>query len=355
MAKRTASDFLILGREDAVTPQPEVNNSQRVSSPLDALPAFARWASLGRLVVFAAGLIMVSTTNVGAAPLLVGNATFSADTILGGFEPVSDIAGPSFLGVHLSNSQQEQSGGLPGEALGVADADTVASSPTSSLAEARAKVRATNDAAKADAVVMLSFAVVPKQPGGVPVAAVPVDIGGRLFTHVEALFPASSPFQFISAAVATAGIDVGELVNSVGDQVRSSCNNDPKFFCEPDVSKQFAGKFDVAPDRELPVVLTANTFIADDLVGGAPPGTKAQALAIADPTIVIDPNFPFKDDFEVVFSPNLIPPLPAPSPASVPEPPTWALMAFGLGAAGSNAGRRLWRRIRASGGPSSLS
>ena len=82
MAKRTASDFLILGREDAATPQPEVNNSQRVSSPLDALPAFARWASLGRLVVFAAGLSMVSTTNVGAAPLLVGNATFSADTIL---------------------------------------------------------------------------------------------------------------------------------------------------------------------------------------------------------------------------------------------------------------------------------
>jgi len=48
MAKRTASDFLILGREDAATPQPEVNNSQRVSSALGALLAFPRCAPAGR-------------------------------------------------------------------------------------------------------------------------------------------------------------------------------------------------------------------------------------------------------------------------------------------------------------------
>jgi hypothetical protein len=212
----------------------------------NAAREYRRWAPPRRLVVLAAGLIVISTTNVKAAPLVVSNATFSADTILGAFEPVPDIVGPSFVGVHLSNNQQEVIDGLPGTALGSADADTV---PGSNLAAARAEVRATNDFGKADAVVKFSFDVVRKRPGGVPAPTVPLDIGGVLFTHVEAFFPTSSFRPFVSVAVASAGIEVGEVTNSVGDQVRSQCVNDPTFMCDPDVSEQFKGTLNVTQIR----------------------------------------------------------------------------------------------------------
>ena len=53
---------------------------------------------------------------------------------------------------------------------------------------------------------------------------------------------------------------------------------------------------------------------------------NAQYSALSDPAIEIDPSFAFKDDFELVFSPNLFSPT-----SAVPEPSSTLLFAAGLG------------------------
>jgi hypothetical protein len=59
--------------------------------------------------------------------------------------------------------------------------------------------------------------------------------------------------------------------------------------------------------------------------GGANGATFAQWSTNTDPMIEIDPSFPLRDDFMLIFSPGIV--------AAIPEPSTWALLLGGLIAA----------------------
>jgi hypothetical protein len=89
--------------------------------------------------------------------------------------------------------------------------------------------------------------------------------------------------------------------------------------------------------------LAASGTIA--ITGEAVQGTLLSAAysATADPTIVIDPSFPFRDDFELLFSPNLsVVSGPGPSPAPAPETLEMTLLGMGvLALARWRVGRRL--------------
>src|SRR5262249_28149446 len=95
-------------------------------------------------------------------------------------------------------------------------------------------------------------------------------------------------------------------------------------FCDPDVAQPFTLRTSVAAGA-----LEILRLDAEVNGGGEPGGSNTDATAAVDPTIIIDPDFPFKDDYHLVFSPNLLVPA---SPA--PETPGWLLMLTGAGVVG---------------------
>jgi hypothetical protein len=94
---------------------------------------------------------------------------------------------------------------------------------------------------------------------------------------------------------------------------------------------------------------TVNMLLAVDAVqtitlfafGGANlgPGGVFEFDASVDPSVVIDPAFPFRDDFRIVFSPGLCADLSC-SPTAVPAPRALILLVFGL----AGVATRMWRR-----------
>ena len=79
-----------------------------------------------------------------------------------------------------------------------------------------------------------------------------------------------------------------------------------------------------------PGLVTRGCLEASGFGNAAGEGNSTSWGALADPTIVIDPAFPFKDAFELTFSANLF----SGARAAVPGPPTPLLLLAGLAALG---------------------
>jgi hypothetical protein len=271
---------------------------------------------LGALLVAGAG-----TTGV-AGPVLVGKAAFVADLELGPLsEPAFFEDDVNLVGASVDSAVRETLFGLPAEASGSASAEPDASL----LAAVSAHVEASGDHANASGLANLNFAVVQNSPTPVPVASVPLDVDAKLSAHVGG-----------SSAHALASLEI----TSVPEQrVELFC--DAPVSCDPDFLQAFHLNIAVTPDLPVQVILAVD--VTADNEPPIPSGNRhADATAKADPTITIDPNFPFKDDFHLVFSPNLVAPI---SSVPAPEPPNWTLMLSGLSIAALMVHRQR-RRVR---------
>jgi hypothetical protein len=262
---------------------------------------------------FAAGIaiaLVVSASGTGvAAPVLLGEAIFAAQIRLG---PESQPAffetdGPNFVGADVSGAVRQTLFGLPADASGSASAD-----PSPSLAAVvTADAQSSRDTALGIANASFHFSVVQTSPTPVPVASVPLDVGGFLSASVGAS-------GFVDAVNASATIDIPSLLPL---SVEGACVPQTlPDMCDPDVFEPFRVQIDVNPGQDKEIFLSISA-LADSETGGG----NANASATADPTITIDPGFPFKDHFDLVFSPNLVAPI-----SSVPEPPSWTLVLSGL-------------------------
>jgi len=194
--------------------------------------------------------------------------------------------------------------GFLANAQGMASAGSMKS--TTSVAHAEISTGGF-DAASAFAAVVAAFEVV--QDRASPATSVPLIIEGKLTAHVSA-----------NRALATDGVTAIALLQ-IGDLMeRIVAQCDPVHdFCDPDMVDPFVVTISGTPGTVETVILIANVN------GGAENGGSGLgASASVDPTIIIDPNFPFKNDFHLVFSDNLF----APS-APVPAPASWILLLAG--------------------------
>jgi hypothetical protein len=219
--------------------------------------------------------------------------------------------GPNFSGADVGSEVQETLFGLPASASGSASADLNATQG----AVLTADTQSSRDTSFGTATASFHFSVIQNSPTPVPVASVPLDVDGLLSTHVGAI-------GFVDAVNASAEIEIPSLLplSAEGDCAPQSFPDS----CTLDVFEPFRALLSVAPGQDEEIFMTA-TALADSETGGG----QAFATAGADPTVIIDPTFPFKDHFELIFSPNL-----GARGSPVPEPPSWSLLLAGLGIMG---------------------
>ena len=93
--------------------------------------------------------------------------------------------------------------------------------------------------------------------------------------------------------------------------------------CMSPSEMSFTDSASATAGQDIQVQITAGGT-AGAASGFLQPSGHATFQAIADPTIEIDPNFAYADDFTVVFSPNL------PSLTAAPEPSSIVMLAIGL-------------------------
>jgi len=111
-------------------------------------------------------------------------------------------------------------------------------------------------------------------------------------------------------------------------QVQGQSSSSPGILVA-DISLPYSFEFLVPIAQVVTGSLSASGTVS--IVGEPADGASLTALysATADPTIMIDPSFPFKDDFDLIFSPNLSIGSPGPGPA--PAPSTLLEIVTGMG------------------------
>ena len=111
-------------------------------------------------------------------------------------------------------------------------------------------------------------------------------------------------------------------------QVQGQSSSSPGILVA-DISLPYSFEFLVPIAQVVTGSLSASGAVS--IVGEPADGASLTALysATADPTIMIDPSFPFKDDFDLIFSPNLSIGSPGPGPA--PAPSTLLEIVTGMG------------------------
>jgi hypothetical protein len=145
-----------------------------------------------------------------------------------------------------------------------------------------------------------------------PVIGVPVDISGSAKTKVSA---------DSNSAQAWAEVDVN-YVSAIGALVKKSypvnsyCSAGPDGeLCGSD--GQEAVSFNIA------ALILPNTSVFINISAQGTEFEGGSWSATADPTLIIDPSFPYKDDFELLFPPGFS------ATPSVPEPSSVVLIALG--------------------------
>lgn len=120
-------------------------------------------------------------------------------------------------------------------------------------------------------------------------------------------------------------------------QVQGQSSSSPGILVA-DISLPYSFEFLVPIAQVVTGSLSASGTVS--IVGEPADGASLTALysATADPTIMIDPSFPFKDDFDLIFSPNLSIGSPGPGPAPAPSTLLEIVMGMGVLALGR------WRR-----------
>jgi len=111
-------------------------------------------------------------------------------------------------------------------------------------------------------------------------------------------------------------------------QVQGQSSSSPGILVA-DISLPYSFEFLVPIAQVVTGSLSASGTVS--IVGEPADGASLTALysATADPTIMIDPSFPFRNDFELIFSPNLSIGSAEPSPA--PAPSTLLEIVMGMG------------------------
>jgi hypothetical protein len=159
---------------------------------------------------------------------------------------------------------------------------------------------------------------------------VPIDIGLSGFTTAKGTAVRG---EFPVLSVEIVGIAFFEISTIDGPFVRSTgsdCTMAESFTCKPDSPNPNNVTVPVAMvgheflDTDVPFTMKAGAAVFPRQLLNA--DYDASAVGILDPTIVIDPSFPFLDDVQLVFSANLF----APEVAAVPEPGTLLLVGLGL-------------------------
>jgi len=112
-------------------------------------------------------------------------------------------------------------------------------------------------------------------------------------------------------------------------QVQGQSSSSPPGILVADISLPYSFEFLVPIAQVVTGSLSASGTVS--IVGEPADGASLTALysATADPTIMIDPSFPFRNDFELIFSPNLSIGSAEPSPA--PAPSTLLEIVMGMG------------------------
>jgi hypothetical protein len=130
---------------------------------------------------------------------------------------------------------------------------------------------------------------------------------------------------------------VGSIIVYVGSSAFGDLNNIGAaggFFASFNTSGQIL----VRPGQVEGVIMTANgTVSTTDAIN-----THANIEVVADPLIVIDPNFALRDLYSLIFSANLCPTIDCGTEGAVgvPEPSTLVLFGFGLLGLGMMCRRR---------------
>jgi hypothetical protein len=248
-------------------------------------------------------------------------------------------------GVASSSDDSDPDAAVPFSAHVLA---TTMTSPTLLGLTARANGAGANDGGRGEGKVDFSLEAAEIVPPPVPVEFIPIDVSGTLTVSADA--HGGGPSGQTMGATASASFSLGQAESlSIGcDSSLGECDvfkQDGLSSSQSNVTDGDTVTFNFSYETDLSPNQVATGFVdavidlgevQGDLEEGT--GLNDSANAISDPMIEIDPSFAFKDDFQLLFSKNLLAPTNA-----VPELSTWLMMALGfagLGFVGCRASRR---------------
>src|SRR5262249_54875580 len=173
--------------------------------------------------------------------------------------------------------------------------------------------------ASSEARIDFFWEVIQVAPTPVRIDFVPIFATGNLQGNVGAVVFGTSGLAEIHASFGLNGGGIG-----VGVPIPTCVVDGENSDCVASFSAPFSRQGFAPPGIVLGGELDVTGF------GGGEASSPDQLFSagwdvVADPTVIVDPTFPFKDDFALVFSPNLFV-----APTAVPEPSTYLLFGTGL-------------------------